>query len=124
MLLTEVYLAPGLAKNIVSYGKLEKKGFALAYDGERRTLPRRSDGLIAFDVAMERNVLYVQRTPAIRQSGAHDAIMAALEADDATDVAGDVQAWDFADLSAALRPSRVRHDRTHGKRTSIGYTAH
>ena len=38
VLLMVVYLAPCLAKNIVSYGKLDQKGFALTYDGERRTL--------------------------------------------------------------------------------------
>ena len=34
-------------------------GFALVYDGEKRALARRSDGVIAFDVQMDSNVLYV-----------------------------------------------------------------
>ena len=32
--LTEVYLAPHLAKNIVLYMKLESKGFEPVYDGD------------------------------------------------------------------------------------------
>ena len=31
--LTEVYLAPELSRNIISYGKLEHKGFRIVYDG-------------------------------------------------------------------------------------------
>uniref|UniRef100_A0AAV1VI13 Integrase catalytic domain-containing protein n=1 Tax=Peronospora matthiolae TaxID=2874970 RepID=A0AAV1VI13_9STRA len=42
--LTDVYLAPRLAKNIVSYGKLANKGFALVHSGERRSLARCRDG--------------------------------------------------------------------------------
>uniref|UniRef100_A0AAV1TRN2 Uncharacterized protein n=1 Tax=Peronospora matthiolae TaxID=2874970 RepID=A0AAV1TRN2_9STRA len=86
--ITGVFLDLCLVKNIVSYGKLEWKCFALAYDGKRCTLTRRSDGAINFDVAMESNVLYVQDTTATRQCGAHDSIMETLEAEDATDVAG------------------------------------
>ena len=57
--LTEVYLAPRLSKDIVSYGKLQSRGFALVYDGDKRSLARRSDGAIAFDVAIDSNVLHV-----------------------------------------------------------------
>ena len=53
--LTEVYLVPRLAKKIISYGKLESKGFALVYDGNKRALARRSDGTFA----IVGNVLYV-----------------------------------------------------------------
>ena len=34
--MTEAYLAPRLAKNIVSYGNLRSKGFAFVYDGDKR----------------------------------------------------------------------------------------
>ena len=34
--MTEAYLAPRLAKNIVSYGNLDSKGFTFAYDGDKR----------------------------------------------------------------------------------------
>ena len=78
--LTDVYLAPRLAKNIVSYGKLESKGYALAYDGDNRALARRIDGVVAFDVATDSNVLYVQTPVKCGGHGAGDAIMAALEA--------------------------------------------
>ena len=57
--LTEVYLAPGLSRKIISYGKLEKKGFGLAYNGAKRALVRRSDGEVVFDISMDNNVLYV-----------------------------------------------------------------
>ena len=57
--LTEVYLAPGLSRNIISYGKLEQKGFCLAYDGSKRALVMRSDGEVVFDISMDNNVLYV-----------------------------------------------------------------
>ena len=55
--LTEVYLAPDLSKNIMSYGKLERKGFGLVYDGMKRALARRSNGEVVFDIKMENNVL-------------------------------------------------------------------
>uniref|UniRef100_A0AAV1UMW7 Uncharacterized protein n=1 Tax=Peronospora matthiolae TaxID=2874970 RepID=A0AAV1UMW7_9STRA len=78
--LTKVYLAPRLAKNIVSYGKLERKGFALVYDGNKRALARRSDGTVVFDVAIDSNVLYVKTTATRERHRAGDAIVAALEA--------------------------------------------
>ena len=61
--LTEVYLAPRLAKNIVSYGRLERKGFALV-----------------FDAAIDSNVLHGETTATHGRHSAEDAIMAALEA--------------------------------------------
>ena len=33
--LTDVYLAPELSRNIMSYGKLEIKGFGLVYEASR-----------------------------------------------------------------------------------------
>ena len=78
--LTEVYLAPRLEKNIISYGKLESKGFALVYDGNKRALAWRSNGTVVFDVAIDSNVLYVKSTVTRGRHSAGDAIMAALEA--------------------------------------------
>ena len=60
VVLTDVYVARRLSKNIVSYGKLEIKGFALVYDLKGRALEQRNDGAVAFDVEMGRNVLYVK----------------------------------------------------------------
>ena len=57
--MTEVYLAPQLSKNIMSYGKLERKGFGFVYDGTTRALARRSNGEVVFNIKMEKNVLYV-----------------------------------------------------------------
>uniref|UniRef100_A0AAV1UIM3 Uncharacterized protein n=1 Tax=Peronospora matthiolae TaxID=2874970 RepID=A0AAV1UIM3_9STRA len=39
--LTDVYLAPILAKNIISYENIERKGFALVCDEDKRSLTRR-----------------------------------------------------------------------------------
>ena len=89
--LTDIYLAPCLETNIVSYGKIEMKRFTLVYDGAKRLLTRRSDGAVAFDVGMERDVLYVQTTSKKRQQGSSDVIMAAIESGSAGDVADDVQ---------------------------------
>uniref|UniRef100_A0AAV1VEB0 Retrovirus-related Pol polyprotein from transposon TNT 1-94-like beta-barrel domain-containing protein n=1 Tax=Peronospora matthiolae TaxID=2874970 RepID=A0AAV1VEB0_9STRA len=55
--LTDVYLAPSQAKNIVSYKKRNCKGFALVFDEDKRSLARRSDGAVAFDLAIKSNVL-------------------------------------------------------------------
>lgn len=57
--LTDVYLVPQLARNFVSYGKLEQKRFMILYSESSRSLVRRSDGAIAFYVSMQTNVLYV-----------------------------------------------------------------
>uniref|UniRef100_A0AAV1TQK7 Retrovirus-related Pol polyprotein from transposon TNT 1-94-like beta-barrel domain-containing protein n=1 Tax=Peronospora matthiolae TaxID=2874970 RepID=A0AAV1TQK7_9STRA len=79
--LTDVYLAPRLAKNIVSYGKLANNGFALVHSGERRSLARCRDGVVALDVTIDSNVLYVVTKATRDNEGAGgDAIMAALEA--------------------------------------------
>lgn len=67
------------------------KGFYLVYNGEKRSLARRSDGGIAVDVAIDSNVLYVERTATRGKHGAGDAIMTALEAGATTDVTSDVQ---------------------------------
>ena len=78
--LTDVYLAPRLAKNIVSYGKLANKGFALVHSGDRRSLARCSDGAVVFDVTIDSNVLYVVTKITRNKEGAGgDAIMAAVK---------------------------------------------
>ena len=74
--LNEVYLAPRLSNNIVSYGKLMRKGFSLVYDGDKRL---RSDGTVVFDVTIDINVLYVETTATREGNSAEGAIMAALE---------------------------------------------
>lgn len=79
VMLTEVYLAPGLAKNIVSYGKLERKGFALVYNGKRRAIVWRSNDAVAFDVKMGSKVLYVDIAVKKNRRGACDTIMAAID---------------------------------------------
>ena len=50
------------------------------YDGGKCALARRSDGAVAFDVAIDSNVLYVGKTATHGRHIPEDAIMAALEA--------------------------------------------
>uniref|UniRef100_A0AAV1TUN5 GAG-pre-integrase domain-containing protein n=1 Tax=Peronospora matthiolae TaxID=2874970 RepID=A0AAV1TUN5_9STRA len=68
-----------VGSNIVSYGKPKSKGFALVYEGDNSALARRSDGTVAFDVAFESNMLYVETTATRGRHSAEDAIMDALE---------------------------------------------
>ena len=42
--LTDIFLAPKLSCNIMSFGKLEQKGFKIPYSSGARSLVRRSDG--------------------------------------------------------------------------------
>ena len=65
----------------MSYGKLEIKLCFLVHDGDKRSLTRRSDGAVAFDVATGSNVLYVVTIATRDMEGAGgEAIMATLEA--------------------------------------------
>ena len=89
--LTDVYLELRLAKNIILHGKLERRGFALVYDGEKRELVRRSDGAVALDVEMDSNVFYVVRPENQDKHCAFDAVIAALEDGATAEVVGDVQ---------------------------------
>ena len=57
--MTEAYLAPGLSRNIISYFRLEWKGFGLVYDSAKRALVRRRDGKVKFDISMDNSVIYV-----------------------------------------------------------------
>ena len=50
------------------------------YDGNKSALAPCSDGRVAFDVAINSNVLYVETTMTRGRHSADDAIMAALEA--------------------------------------------
>ena len=52
--------ALALVRSIMSYRKLEIKGYGLAYDGESRVLVRRSNDKVAFEISMDHNVLQVQ----------------------------------------------------------------
>uniref|UniRef100_A0AAV1U906 GAG-pre-integrase domain-containing protein n=1 Tax=Peronospora matthiolae TaxID=2874970 RepID=A0AAV1U906_9STRA len=90
--LSEVYLATELELNIVSYGKLELKGFKLVYDGATRSLANRSNGEVAFDLTMENNVLYVEtvKTSHLR-SMPSDVLMAILAEEGAAESSLGVQ---------------------------------
>ncbi|ETO84786.1 hypothetical protein F444_01317, partial [Phytophthora nicotianae P1976] len=57
--LTDVYYAAGVIHNLISYGKLDEKGYTLTYKGGRRVVAAKVDGSVAFDVHLRRNVLVV-----------------------------------------------------------------
>ncbi|CAI5728727.1 unnamed protein product [Peronospora farinosa] len=82
--LSDVYYAPSLALNPISYGKLEQLEYAL--DG--REVVRRSDGHVAFKVTMRNSVLVVETSSAIKTA---EVIFAALEEKATADVSPDVQ---------------------------------
>ena len=70
----------------MSFGKLEQTGFGLVYNDGARSLARRRDGAVAFDVTAKNNVLFVVMATERPAIGAADVIMTALEADDAIDL--------------------------------------
>ena len=52
--LTDVYLAPHLGHNIVSYGNHELDGFGLTYNSATPALVKRSKGEVDFDLKMKK----------------------------------------------------------------------
>ncbi|KAG3242698.1 hypothetical protein PI124_g12485 [Phytophthora idaei] len=54
---TDVYYAKGVVHNLISYGKLDEKGFALSFKGGRRVVAAKDGGRVVFDVDLRRNVL-------------------------------------------------------------------
>ena len=67
--LTEKYLAPELSWNNIPYGKLERKGFGLVYEGANRALARRCNGEVVFDILMKPNVLYAKTGASLHDLG-------------------------------------------------------
>ncbi|KAG3098606.1 hypothetical protein PC122_g3978 [Phytophthora cactorum] len=60
MKLTEVYYAEGVVHNLISYGRLEEKGYASTYKDGHRDVAAKDDGRAVFDVDLRRNVLVVR----------------------------------------------------------------
>uniref|UniRef100_A0AAV1TEW2 Integrase catalytic domain-containing protein n=1 Tax=Peronospora matthiolae TaxID=2874970 RepID=A0AAV1TEW2_9STRA len=90
--LTEVYIATELERDIVSYGKLELKGFGLVYDGATRSLANRSNGEVAFYLTMENNLLYVKTVETSHlRSMPSDVLMAILAEEGAAESSFGVQ---------------------------------
>ena len=58
--LAEAYYAPMLNHNIVSYGILELKGYALEYKDAWQSIISLTTGYVIFDVAMHNNVLFME----------------------------------------------------------------
>ena len=57
--LTDVHYAPSLARNIISYGKLENKGCVLRHNGRQRQVVVKKTGQVVFPVHLANNVLTV-----------------------------------------------------------------
>ena len=81
--LTEVYYAPKLTRNIVSYGIIELKGYALGYKDGQRSIISLTTGDIIFDVAMHNNVLLLETRDVI--VGPTEVGQAMTTIDDATE---------------------------------------
>ncbi|GMF42895.1 unnamed protein product [Phytophthora fragariaefolia] len=91
--LTNVYFAPDVVHNLISYGQLDKRGFELRQQAGRRVVAAKDGGRVAFDVEMRRNVLVVRAAVGPRHELPSDVIMAALsqELTEPAEVSGDVQ---------------------------------
>ncbi|KAG2996003.1 hypothetical protein PC121_g20295 [Phytophthora cactorum] len=76
--LTDVYYAASVLHNLISYGKLDEKGYTLTHRNGQRVMAAKDGSDVAFDVAMRRNVLVVHSTVE-NQERASDVIMAALD---------------------------------------------
>ncbi|KAG3088794.1 hypothetical protein PI124_g17641 [Phytophthora idaei] len=60
--LTGVCYAGGIVHNLITYYKLDEKGFMLTYKAGRRVVAANSDGRVAFDIDIRRDVLIAGRT--------------------------------------------------------------
>ena len=60
VLLTNMYFAPSLTRNIVSYGKLDANGYALTYASGKRVVASRNDDHVVFNVVKQNSVLVVR----------------------------------------------------------------
>ncbi|KAE8968244.1 hypothetical protein PF002_g28843 [Phytophthora fragariae] len=91
--LINVYFAPDVVHNLISYGQLDKRGFELRQQAGRRVVAAKDGGRVAFDLEMRRNVLIVRAAVGPRHELPPDVIMAALsqELTEPAEVSGDVQ---------------------------------
>uniref|UniRef100_A0AAV1VBX8 Integrase catalytic domain-containing protein n=1 Tax=Peronospora matthiolae TaxID=2874970 RepID=A0AAV1VBX8_9STRA len=89
---TDVYFAPLLARNILSCGKLVKKGYSLVHDDQQLSLANQDTGDVAFDVQMRNNVFYVATSPETgRKQSPTDVLLAAITEEMTVPVRQDVQ---------------------------------
>ena len=91
----EVYLASELSRNIISYGKLECKGFGLEYTGNSRILTRRSNGMVIFDIDMSRNVLNIHVVNTEKTFKSFKEVITAVFAKEAKSPKADTQSGTF-----------------------------
>ncbi|GMG14877.1 unnamed protein product [Phytophthora fragariaefolia] len=76
--LVDVYYAANVVHNIISYGKMDRKGYVLAERGERRVLAAKDGGRVAFDVDLQRTVLVVHASIVKIRAAPSQVIMAVL----------------------------------------------
>lgn len=89
--LTDVYYSPILACNIISYGKLDQKGYSLKYSNGKRSIARRRDDQVALDVTMKNSVLIVETEKmSTRKKGTADVIIAAIQEEAADELSSEM----------------------------------
>ncbi|KAE9208587.1 hypothetical protein PF002_g19359 [Phytophthora fragariae] len=91
--LVDVYYAANVVHNIISYGKMDRKGYVLAERGGRRVLAAKVGGRVAFDVDLQRTVLVVHASVVKIRAAPSQVIMAVLdsEATEPAEKSNDVQ---------------------------------
>ncbi|CAI5712621.1 unnamed protein product [Peronospora effusa] len=114
--LTDVFLAPQLSCNILSFGKLKQKGFNSSYSSGAQSLVRRSEGAVAIDVTTKTTC---SLSSLRRAKGVLDVIMTVLTADNAAlDPARDVQVKSLIHFFQRLGyKSSTRLSLSHATRT-------
>nr|CCA16585.1 AlNc14C23G2345 [Albugo laibachii Nc14] len=89
--LTDVHLTPFITRNIISYGKLEHKGFKLVYVDGLRSLVYSKTGAVVFDVQMDNHVLVLQAGSKRWRKESHDVSMAVINEEASADADIEVQ---------------------------------
>ncbi|KAE9162302.1 hypothetical protein PF004_g30532 [Phytophthora fragariae] len=77
--LVDVYYAANVVHNIISYGKMDRKGYVLAERGGRRVLAAKDGGRVAFDEDLQRTVLVVHASVVKIRAAPSQVIMAVLD---------------------------------------------
>ncbi|POM64600.1 LOW QUALITY PROTEIN: Hypothetical protein PHPALM_19848 [Phytophthora palmivora] len=79
-ILTDIYFAKNVVHNLISYDQLNRKGYALAYVGERCAMAAKNGGLVTLDVELLRNVLLASGTVTRGPGPQSEVIMAEFNA--------------------------------------------
>ncbi|OWZ04657.1 hypothetical protein PHMEG_00023404 [Phytophthora megakarya] len=102
--LEDVYYAEKVVHNLISYGTLDKKGYALAERDGQRVLAGKNVGSAIFDVGLQRSVLVVHGRVMKTRESPLDVIMATLEkeASESVEVSVNVQTGSLVEFHKRL----------------------